>query len=178
MPAFFFVNSRTATSLLAIFLGLSGVSAILVFWGSDTYKQPNQVLHSIGHQKQAVTKISQPLAGGSNPRGESGFFKPAEQETIVPFGAKLPAVFFDMGSTGDNADSEQLLLSLEQEFQEQYGRTVQRGASNIDAWEMARANSDERYRALFGETAYLEALNSSAEEAESDWQDSNAANHP
>ena len=94
----------------------------------------------------------------------------AELQISIPQGAKLPAAFMDEGNPEDSEGVKELLLSLEKEFQEEYGTGLRKGLTPEDAWENARSKSDERYQALFGQEAYLEALNLSAEDARTDWK--------
>jgi hypothetical protein len=94
----------------------------------------------------------------------------AELQISIPQGAKLPAAFMDEGNPEDSEGVKELLLSLEKEFQEEYGTELRKGLTPEDAWENARSKSDERYQALFGQEAYLEALNLAAEEARTDWE--------
>jgi len=173
----FFMRSRTVASLLAI-LALAGAISLVVFRNSGPSISPHQVFHPNKDNEQETAQNFKGLTACSIPREKSEFQTPVIQETAIPFGAKLPAVFFDMGGSNETAGSKHLLLSMEQEFQEEYMTGVQRGVPDIDAWEMARTKSDECYRTLFGQTAYLEALNASAEEADADWQSTDVANQP
>ena len=92
----------------------------------------------------------------------------AELQISIPQGAMLPAAFMDEGNLEDSEGVKELLLSLEKEFQEEYGTELQSGLTPEEAWENARSKSNERYQALFGQEAYLEALNLAAEEARTD----------
>jgi len=94
----------------------------------------------------------------------------AELQISIPQGAKLPAAFMDEGNPEESEGVKELLLSLEKEFQEEYGTELSKGLTPEEAWENARSKSDERYQALFGQEAYLEALNLAAEEARTDWE--------
>ena len=94
----------------------------------------------------------------------------SELQISIPQGAKLPAAFMDEGNPEDSEGVKELLLSLEKEFQEEYGTGLRKGLTPEDAWENARSKSDERYEVLFGQEAYLEALNLAAEEARTDWE--------
>ena len=76
----------------------------------------------------------------------------------------------DEGNLEDSEGVKELLLSLENEFQEEYETRLRKGLTPEEAWENARSKSNERYQALFGQEAYLEALNLSAEEARTDWE--------
>jgi hypothetical protein len=96
----------------------------------------------------------------------------AELQISIPQGAKLPAAFMDEGNLEDSEGVKELLLSLEKEFQEEYETELHKGLTPEEAWENARSKSDERYRGLFGQEAYLEALNLAAEEARTDWETS------
>lgn len=96
----------------------------------------------------------------------------AELQISIPQGAMLPAAFMDEGNPEDSEGVKELLLSLEKEFQEEYETELHKGLTPEEAWENARSKSDERYRGLFGQEAYLEALNLAAEEARTDWETS------
>ena len=96
----------------------------------------------------------------------------AELQFSIPQGAMLPAAFMDEGNPEDSEGVKELLLSLEKEFQEEYETELHKGLTPEEAWENARSKSDERYRGLFGQEAYLEALNLAAEEARTDWETS------
>jgi hypothetical protein len=96
----------------------------------------------------------------------------AELQISIPQGAMLPAAFMDEGNLEDSEGVKELLLSLEKEFQEEYETELHKGLTPEEAWENARSKSDERYRGLFGQEAYLEALNLAAEEARTDWETS------
>ncbi len=96
----------------------------------------------------------------------------SELQILIPQGAKLPAAFMDEGHSNDSEAVKELLLSLEKEFQEEYETELRKGLTPEEAWENTRSKSDERYQALFGQDAYLEALNLAAEEARIDWENS------
>jgi len=99
---------------------------------------------------------------------------PAVQNTgrdfDVPHGAILPAVLMDSGSSEENKIADGLLISLEEEFFKELGETKSKGVAPQEIWEELRSKYDEKYIALFGQEAYLEATNLAADEAREDFQ--------
>jgi hypothetical protein len=114
---------------------------------------------------------AKPLEQPSGPIQKSDIHSTgSELQISIPQGAMLPAAFMDEGNLEDSEEVKELLLSLEKEFQEEYGTGLRKGFTPEEAWENARSKSDERYQTLFGQEAYLEALNLAAEEAITDWE--------
>jgi len=94
--------------------------------------------------------------------------KPSHDVIDVPQGAKLPAALMDVGSEEDSPQVREMLASLGDEFFDDLNSTTSSGIPLEDAWEKARTASDERYRALLGQDAYLQVLSLAAEDAASD----------
>jgi hypothetical protein len=88
----------------------------------------------------------------------------------VPHGAILPAVLLDSGSSEENKIADELLISLEEDFFKELEETKSKGIALEEIWEELRSKYDERYIALFGQDAYLEATNLAAEEAREDFK--------
>lgn len=88
----------------------------------------------------------------------------------VPHGAILPAMLLDNGSSDENKIADRLLVSLEEEFFKELQEAKSKGGATQEIWEELRSKYDERYIALFGQDAYLEATNLAAEEAREDFK--------
>ena len=88
----------------------------------------------------------------------------------VPHGAILPAVLLDNGSSEENKIADGLLISLEEDFFKELQEAKSKGGATQEIWEELRSKYDERYIALFGQDAYLEATNLAAEEAREDFK--------
>jgi hypothetical protein len=88
----------------------------------------------------------------------------------VPHGAILPAVLFDNGSSDENNIADGLLISLEEEFFKELQEAKSKGVAPEDTWEELRSRFDEKYIALFGQEAFLEATNLAADEAREDFE--------
>ena len=103
---------------------------------------------------------------------------PYVQHTIndfeVPHGAILPAVLMDHGSTEKNPIADEMLISMEGEFFQELQEAKSKGIAPQEIWEELRSKYDERYIALFGQDAYLEATSLAAEEAREDFETATA----
>ena len=75
----------------------------------------------------------------------------------------------DHGSNGENQTPDSLLISLEEEFFNEIEEAKSKGVAIQDVWEDLRSKYDEKYIALFGQDAYLEATRLAAEEAREDY---------
>ena len=93
-----------------------------------------------------------------------------ERDFDVPHGAILPAVLLDNGSSDENKIADGLLISLEEDFFKELQEAKSKGGATQEIWEELRSKYDERYIALFGQDAYLEATNLAAEEAREDFK--------
>jgi hypothetical protein len=94
----------------------------------------------------------------------------SELQVPIPFGATLPAALMDHGSEDDIPQITEMLISLEQEFFSELRSMEDSGIPMEELWEQLRAKYDERYIALFGQDAYLEATSLAAEEAREDYK--------
>jgi hypothetical protein len=92
----------------------------------------------------------------------------------VPHGAILPAVLMDNGSTEKNPIADEMLISMEGEFFQELQEAKSKGIAPQEIWEELRSKYDERYIALFGQDAYLEATSVAAEEAREDFETATA----
>jgi hypothetical protein len=88
----------------------------------------------------------------------------------VPHGAILPAVLLDNGSSEENKIADGLLISLEEDFFKELQEAKSKGVATQETWEELRSKYDERYIALFGQEAYMEATNLAADEAREDFE--------
>jgi len=170
------IRKRTYLALAIIVVGFA---AFLLVPSSNTF--PLKSHHKYETEiKNRQTELgfseennAKPLEQPSEPVQQSDIHPiGSELQISIPQGAKLPAAFMDEGNPEDSVGVKELLLSLEKEFQEEYEIELRRGLTPEQAWENARSKSDERYQALFGQEAYLEALNVAAEEARADWETS------
>jgi hypothetical protein len=87
----------------------------------------------------------------------------------VPHGAILPAILLDNGSSDENKIVDGLLVSLEEEFFKELQEAKSKGGTTQEIWEELRSKYDEKYTALFGQEAYMEATNLAADEAREDF---------
>jgi hypothetical protein len=87
----------------------------------------------------------------------------------VPHGAILPAILLDNGSSDENKIADGLLVSLEEEFFKELQEAKSKGGTAQEIWEELRSKYDEKYTALFGQEAYMEATNLAADEAREDF---------
>jgi hypothetical protein len=170
------IRKRTYLALAIIVLGF----AVFLLVPSNNSLSLNSYQEYETKIKKRVTDFgffgknyAKPLEQPSEPIQKSDIHPTgSELQISIPQGAKLPAAFMDEGNPEDSEGVKELLLSLEKEFQEEYRTGLRKGLTSEDAWENARSKSDERYQALFGQEAYLEALNLAAEEARTDWETS------
>ena len=88
----------------------------------------------------------------------------------VPQGAVLPAILMDNGSSEENIIADELLISLEDEFFSEWDKAISKGIASQEIWEELRSKYDEKYTALFGQEAYLEATSLAADEAREDFE--------
>ncbi len=88
----------------------------------------------------------------------------------VPQGAVLPVVLMDNGSSETNKIADELLISLEEEFFTEWDVAKSKGVASQEVWEELRSKYDEKYIALFGQEAYLEATSVAADEAREDYE--------
>ena len=88
----------------------------------------------------------------------------------VPQGAVLPAVLMDNGSSEENIIADELLISLEDEFFSEWDKAISKGIASQEIWEELRSKYDEKYIALFGQEAYLEATSLAVDEAREDYE--------
>ncbi len=75
----------------------------------------------------------------------------------------------DHGPGGDSKVPDNLLLSLEEEFFDELEDAQSKGVPMGGIWEGLRSKYDEKYIALFGLDAYLEATALASEEAGEDY---------
>jgi hypothetical protein len=158
--------------IVALFLGLLFLVAPQ---NEDLFKEKSESESKIENQKLNFTLSEKQGSDSPNATSKSieqpkHITSDVELQIPIPLGAKLPAAFMDEGNPEDSEGVKELLLSLEKEFQEEYETELRKGLTPEEAWENARSKSDERYQALFGQDAYLEALNLAAEEARTDWE--------
>ena len=88
----------------------------------------------------------------------------------VPQGAVLPAILMDNGSSEENIIADGLLITLEEEFFSEWDKAISKGIASQEIWEELRSKYDEKYTALFGQEAYLEATSLAADEAREDFE--------
>ena len=88
----------------------------------------------------------------------------------VPQGAVLPAILMDNGSSEENIIADGLLIALEEEFFSEWDKAISKGIASQEIWEELRSKYDEKYTALFGQEAYLEATSLAADEAREDFE--------
>lgn len=88
----------------------------------------------------------------------------------MPQGAVLPVVLMDNGSSETNKIADELLISLEEEFFTEWDVAKSKGVASQEIWEELRSKYDEKYIALFGQEAYLEATSLAADEAREDYE--------
>jgi hypothetical protein len=80
----------------------------------------------------------------------------------------------DNGSTEKNPIADEMLISMEGEFFQELQEAKSKGIAPQEIWEELRSKYDERYIALFGQDAYLEATSLAAEEAREDFETATA----
>lgn len=161
---------------------ITGVAIFFVFIGYNhflkTQKTPS--LTELGNEKSpshksespkaAETKTVSPAANKIQNFDNISSSKESYFTHEIPFGAILPAALMDHGSEDDSPQITEMLISLEQEFFSELKGMKDSGIPMEELWEQLRAKYDERYIALFGQDAYLEATSLAAEEAREDYK--------
>lgn len=80
----------------------------------------------------------------------------------------------DNGSSEENPIADEMLHSLEGDFFKELQEAKSKGIAIEVIWEELRSKYDEKYKALFGVEAYLEATNLAADEAREDFESPSA----
>ncbi len=114
--------------------------------------------------------ISAPMVAKSPLQTHPSLPTKGEGDTVaIPYGARLPAALMDEGAADDNQGIRDMLGSIRDDFFANYQASLAAGHSDGEAWDTALHASDERYRAIFGQEAYDEAVSASADDAATDY---------
>ncbi len=126
--------------------------------------------HKSESLKIAETKISSPVAKKIQNFDDSSLSRESYSTHEIPFGAIPPAALMDHGSAEDSPQVTEMLISMEQDFFNELASMQNSGIPIHEIWEQLRTKYDERYIALFGQEAYLEATSLASEEAREDYK--------
>jgi hypothetical protein len=169
---------RTGEKNLGIWIAAcTPVSLLLIVWMFWSRPSPLEPKISPGDETSAAiseTHDEAPPASAPFPAPErrpssAGPKHDAARNFDVPRGAVLPALMMDQAPGGDSKVPDNLLLSLEEEFFNELENAQSKGVPIAGIWEGLRSKYDEKYIALFGLDAYLEATALASEEAREDY---------
>jgi hypothetical protein len=169
---------RTGEKNLGIWIAAcTPVSLLLIVWMFWFFSSPLEPQTSPGGETSAAISethdeappVSVPFPAPERRPSSAGPKHDAARNFDVPRGAILPALMMDQGPGGDSKVPDNLLLSLEEEFFNELENAQSKGVPIAGIWEGLRSKYDEKYIALFGLDAYLEATALASEEAGEDY---------
>ena len=169
---------RTLYKMTKFFAGLIAILSILLMawllWPKMLFPTVPRHPESISTLSFSETRQESSLSHDPAPPSESvpetiPSVPTSGRDFDVPHGAILPAILLDNGSSDENKIADGLLVSLEEEFFKELQEAKSKGGTTQEIWEELRSKYDEKYTALFGQEAYMEATNLAADEAREDF---------